>query len=115
HMRRTAVTDTELAGTAIAEGDKVVMWYASANRDEAAFERPEVFDVGRSGNEHFAFGGGGPHFCLGAFLARLEITVLVEEMARRGLHLEQTTEPVRAPSNFVHGVLSVGMQPGGRP
>ncbi len=115
HMRRTATSDTELAGTEIAEGDKVVMWYASANRDEAVFEDPFRFDVGRADNEHFAFGGGGPHLCLGAFLARLEVTVLLEEMAKRSLCLEQTTDPVRARSNFVHGVLSVGMQPKGSP
>ena len=113
HMRRTATTDTELAGTPIAKGDKVVIWYASANRDEAVFEQPFRFDVSRADNEHFAFGGGGPHMCLGAFLARLEITVLLEEMAKRSLSLEQTTEPVRARSNFVHGVLSVGMRPKG--
>lgn len=111
HMRRTATADTELAGTAISEGDKVVMWYASANRDDAVFENPLAFDVGRPANEHFAFGGGGPHFCLGAFLARLEVKVLVEEMARRKLHLERTSEPVRTPSNFVHGILSMGMRP----
>ncbi len=111
HMRRTAVTDTELAGTSIRAGDKVVMWYASANRDEAMFDEPFRFDVGRADNEHFAFGGGGPHLCLGAFLARLEVTVLLEEMARRRLSLEQTSEPGRARSNFVHGVLSVGMRP----
>ncbi len=111
HMRRTAVSDTSLAGTDIAAGDKVVMWYASANRDEAVFENPFQFDVGRPANEQFAFGGGGPHFCLGAFLARLEISVLLQELARRGLHLERTTEPERVPSNFVHGILSVGMAP----
>ena len=115
HMRRTATTDTELAGTPIAQGDKVVMWYASANRDEAVFEAPFRFDVGRTDNEHFAFGGGGPHLCLGAFLARLEVSVLLEEMAKRSLCLEQTTDPVRARSNFVHGVLSVGMQPSTAP
>ena len=111
HMRRTATTDTELAGTEIAEGDKVVMWYASANRDEDVFEDPFRFDLGRTDNEHFAFGGGGPHLCLGAFLARLEVTVLLEEMAKRSICLEQTSEPLRARSNFVHGVLSVGIQP----
>ncbi|MEM7337069.1 MAG: cytochrome P450 [Actinomycetota bacterium] len=113
HMRRTAATDTELAGTPIAAGDKVVMWYASANRDEAVFADPQRFDPDRADNAQFAFGGGGPHFCLGAFLARLEISVLLEEMAVRNLTLEQTTDVVRAPSNFVHGILSVGLQPGG--
>lgn len=111
HMRRTAAADTELAGTAIAAGDKVVMWYASVNRDEAAFDEPFRFDVARAENEHFAFGGGGPHLCLGMFLARLEISVVLQELAARSLHLDQTGEPVRAPSNFVHGVLSVAMSP----
>ena len=111
HMRRTAATDCEVAGTRIAAGDKVVMWYSSANRDDAAFADPFRFDVGRADNEHFAFGGGGPHLCLGAFLARLEVSVLLEEMAARRLFLEQRSEPVRAASNFVHGVLSVQMAP----
>ena len=115
HMRRTATRDCELAGTAIAAGDKVVMWYGSANRDEAAFDDPFRFDVARADNEHYAFGGGGPHLCLGAFLARLEISVLLQEMAARNLALEQTGEPVRVASNFVHGVLSVGMAPAEAP
>ena len=113
HMRRTAAADCELAGTEIAAGDKVVMWYGSANRDEAAFADPFAFDVGRADNEHFAFGGGGPHLCLGAFLARLEVSVLLEEMAARRMFLEQVGEPVRTASNFVHGVLSVPMVPAG--
>ncbi len=112
HMRRTAAVDTNLAGTDIAAGQKVVMWYASANRDEAVFDDPMTFDVTREDNPHFAFGGGGPHLCLGAFLARLEVTVLLEEMAARGVTLEQVGEPVRTPSNFVHGVLSVDMAMG---
>ena len=115
HMRRTAATDAELAGTPIAAGDKVVMWYASANRDEAEFADPFSFDVGRAGTENFAFGGGGPHLCLGAFLARLEVSVLLEEMVARRMSLAQTGEPVRVASNFVHGVLSVDMIPRGMP
>lgn len=111
HMRRTASIDTELAGTAITAGDKVVMWYAAANRDPGVFNDPFHFDVGRAENPHFAFGGGGPHFCLGAFLARMEIRILLQEMRIRGLSLRQTEAPVRAPSNFVHGVLSVGLEP----
>ena len=111
HMRRTAATDCELAGTSIAAGDKVVMWYGSANRDEAVFADPFRFDVARGTGEHFAFGGGGPHLCLGAFLARLEVSVLLQEMAARRLFLEQLGEPVRVASNFVHGVLSVEMAP----
>ena len=115
HMRRTAAADCELAGTAIAAGDKVVMWYASANRDEAAFDHPEAFDVARHDNDHFAFGGGGPHLCLGAFLARLEVSVLLQEMAARRMSLAQTGDPVRTASNFVHGVLSVEMAPAAAP
>jgi cholest-4-en-3-one 26-monooxygenase len=111
HMRRTASTDTELSGTVISVGDKVVMWYAAANRDPRIFKDPFHFDVGRAENPHFAFGGGGPHFCLGAFLARMEIRILLQEMRTRGLSLRQSEAPVRAPSNFVHGVLSVGMEP----
>lgn len=110
HMRRTVATETELAGTTMAAGDKVVMWYCSANRDEEVFDDPFRFDVGRVDNPHFAFGGGGPHFCLGAFLARMELTVLIEEMRARGLALDMRGEPVRAPSNFVHGVLSAEME-----
>lgn len=109
HMRRTASRDTELAGTPIAAGDKVVMWYAAANRDPDAFCDPFQFDVARTDNPHFAFGGGGPHFCLGAFLARMEIQVLLEEMVKRGVSLERRGEPERIASNFVHGVASVDL------
>ncbi len=109
HMRRTATADTELAGTPIAEGDKVVMWYAGANRDPEVFADPFRFDITRTDNPHFAFGGGGPHFCLGAFLARMEIQVLFEEMASRGVVLESRTPPVRLASNFVHGVGSLDL------
>ncbi|MDH3756121.1 MAG: cytochrome P450 [Acidimicrobiia bacterium] len=113
HMRRTATQDTELAGTPIAAGEKVVMWYASANRDPEVFDDPLAFDIARPDNPHVAFGGGGPHFCLGASLARMEIGVLLEEMAKRNLRLEQTGVAERAPSNFVHSVLSVHMSPVG--
>jgi cholest-4-en-3-one 26-monooxygenase len=70
HFRRTASHDTELAGQKIRAGDKVLFWHISANRDETVFEEPMRFDIGRSPNNHVAFGGGGPHFCLGANLAR---------------------------------------------
>jgi cytochrome P450 len=111
HMRRTAAVDTELAGTAIAAGEKVVMWYVSANRDAEQFDDPYRFDIARPDNLHLSFGGGGPHFCLGAFLARMEIKVLIEEMVRRGIGLEQAGDAVRVASNFVHGVRSVDMRP----
>ena len=111
HMRRTARRDTALAGTAVSAGDKVVMWYASANRDPEAFDDPFRFDVSRSPNEHFAFGGGGHHFCLGASLARMEIRVLLEELLKRRIGLRAAGAPRRIASNFVHGVASVSMQP----
>ncbi len=111
HMRRTASTNTVLAGTQIEAGQKVVMWYASSNRDEAVFARPFSFDIARQNNHQHSFGSGGPHHCLGASLARLEISVLLQEMLKRGLALELRGEPVRTPSNFVHGILSVAMTP----
>ncbi|MEZ5378055.1 MAG: cytochrome P450 [Acidimicrobiales bacterium] len=107
HMRRTAAEDTELAGTSIAAGDKVVMWYASANRDPDVFDDPFVFDLSRDPNPHFAFGGGGSHFCLGAFLARMEIKVLLEELLASNIELRPSGPARRVASNFVHGVLSV--------
>jgi cytochrome P450 len=109
HMRRTAAVGTELAGTTIAAGDKVVMWYGSTSFDESAHESPMQFDVRRPANPHDAFGGGGPHHCLGAFLARLEISIMIEEMAKRSMQLTQISDITRAPSNFVHGILSVEM------
>ncbi len=109
HMRRTTTCETEVGGTTLAAGEKVVMWYGAANHDETVFENPFRFDVGRTDNPHFAFGGGGHHLCLGAFLARLEIAILLEEMADRSMTLVRAGEPVRTPSNFVHGILSVPM------
>ncbi|MCY3663717.1 MAG: cytochrome P450 [bacterium] len=113
HMRRTSRCDTALAGTAVAAGDKVVMWYASANRDPETFADPFRFDVARSPNDHFSFGGGGHHFCLGASLARMEIRVLLEEMLERRVALRRAGDPQRIASNFVHGVASVAMEPVG--
>lgn len=110
HMRRTTSEATTLAGTEIGPGEKVVMWYASANRDEAVFHNPAKFDVGRPDNPHFAFGGGGPHTCLGAFLARLEVNVLLQEMAKRSIALVRRSDPARTPSNFVHGILEVEIE-----
>ena len=83
HFRRTATRDTELRGQPIAAGDKVVTWYISANRDEEIFPDPYRFDVTRSPNDHVTFGPGGPHFCLGAHLARLETKILFEELLPR--------------------------------
>jgi cholest-4-en-3-one 26-monooxygenase len=103
HFRRTAERDTELRGQHISEGDKVVVWYASANRDEAAFPAADRFDVGRTPNEHLAFGFGA-HFCLGATLARLEIQVLFEELFRRLPDLAPAGAPVRMRGNHIAGI-----------
>jgi cholest-4-en-3-one 26-monooxygenase len=110
HFRRTATKDLTLGGTAIAEGDKVVIWYASANRDEAVFTDPMRFDVERSPNEHVAFGGGGPHFCLGANLARMEIRVIFDELLNRWHDLELTGEPQRLRSNFINGIKHIPLR-----
>jgi cytochrome P450 len=107
YMRRTATVDTELAGTPIAAGDKVVMYYGSANRDPAAFDRPDRLDLDRTPNPHVAFGGGGPHFCLGAHLARVEIEALVAEMLTRLDDLEPTGDPTWMGSNFIFGPTSM--------
>jgi cytochrome P450 len=104
HFRRTATADTEIRGTKIAAGQKVVMWYCSGNRDEAVFERPFAFDVRREPNEHVGFGGPGPHYCLGAHLARREITVMFREILRRLPDLEVTEPPQRLMSFFIHGI-----------
>jgi len=109
HMRRTAAVDTELAGTQIKAGDKVVMWYAGANFDPEVFDRPLDFDIRRKDNLHQSFGGGGHHFCLGAYLARMELRVALEEMVKRGIRLEQRGEPERIASNFVHGIAALEM------
>ena len=81
-----------------------MLWYNSANRDEAAFDDPYRFDVRRTPNEHVGFGAGGPHFCLGAHLARREITVMFRELFRRLPDIEITGEPEMLRSNFIHGI-----------
>ncbi|WP_228431083.1 cytochrome P450 [Baekduia soli] len=101
HFRRTATRDTELHGTTIREGDKVVMWYVSSNRDEARYEDPDRFDLTR-GAEHQAFGAGGRHFCLGAALARLELNVLLEETLARFPAMELAGRPEYAESPFIN-------------
>jgi cytochrome P450 len=104
HFRRTATRDTELGGQAIKAGDKVVMWYNSANRDAAKFDDPYRFDVAREPNEHAGFGAGGPHFCLGANLARREIAVMFEELFRRLPDIEISGPPDMLLSAFIHGI-----------
>lgn len=108
HMRRTTTQDTVLDGVALAEGDKVVIWYASANFDERIFPDPLTFDVERPIKPKMvSFGAQGPHHCLGAPLARLEIRILLEEIVARGIRFEATGPIVRTPSNFVNGVTSL--------
>jgi len=103
-FRRTATRDLELGGQRIAEGDKVVVFYASANRDEKVFDRPGEFDIGRDPNPHIGFGGGGPHFCLGRHLAALELRVLLRALVERMPGLELDGEAARLRSNFVNGI-----------
>ena len=103
HFRRTATTDMELRGQRIHEGDKIVFWHASANRDELAFDRPDTFDITRSPNNHIAFGGGGPHFCLGANLARMEIMVMFDRVLERLPDIRLDGEVQRLQSNFING------------
>ena len=103
YMRRTATCDTELAGKRIAKGDKVVMWYVSANRDEDVFERPNDFRIDReNAREHLAFGRG-VHFCMGSRIAEMQLRVLWEETLARFRHVEVVGKPVRIRSNFVKG------------
>ena len=104
YLRRNVTRDTEVRGQAMKAGDKVSVWFVSANRDEEVFEDPFRFDIERNPNEHVAFGAGGPHFCLGASLARLEIRVLFEELARRVPVLRSLGTPSPLRSNIVAGI-----------
>ena len=103
-MRRTTTRDVELGGQKLAEGEKVVLFYNSGNRDEAAFDGPYRFDVGRWPNEHVGFGGPGPHFCLGANLARREIQVMFRQLLERLPDLEIEGEPAYLFSMFINGI-----------
>jgi cytochrome P450 len=102
-FRRTATRDTMLGGVPIRAGDKVVLYYPSANRDESIFDDPDTFDITRQPNPHVAFGGGGAHFCLGANLARVEINALLREALWRLRDLELAGPPERLHSNFLSG------------
>lgn len=103
HFRRTATVDTEVRGVSIKAGDKVVLWYPSANYDEDVFAEPFTFDIHRWPNDHLAFGTG-RHICLGAALARLEVRVVLEELLGRLAGFEIVGEPARLRSNFINGI-----------
>ncbi len=106
-FRRTAMTDVSLEGAEIKKGDKVVFFHISANRDESVFENPDVFDITRNPNPHMAFGGGGPHFCLGANLARMEIMVMFEHLLDRMPDITQTGPAQRLQSPFISGIKHI--------
>jgi cholest-4-en-3-one 26-monooxygenase len=104
YFRRAAMIDTEIGGNLIARGDTLALWFLSANRDEDVFPDPFKFDIHRTPNKHLAFGGGGPHFCMGSKLARLEVQILLEELTKRVPELTRLgpAKPLR--SNNIHGV-----------
>jgi cytochrome P450 len=106
YFRRTATRDVELRGKRVRKGEKLTLWYPSANRDEEVFENPDVFDIARTPNEHLAFGVG-EHFCLGSHLARLEIRVIFEHLLRRLPDLELDGEVRYLRSHFIDGVKSM--------
>jgi cholest-4-en-3-one 26-monooxygenase len=107
HFRRTATMDTTLGGQAVHEGDKVVFWHISANRDATVFEAPDTFDITRTPNNHVAFGGGGPHFCLGANLARMEIQVMFDRLLARVPDIRLDGDVQRLQSNFINGTKHI--------
>lgn len=107
HFRRTATVDTEIGGIPVAKGEKVVTWYLAANFDPEAFPDPYVFDLGRTPNRHVTFGGGGPHLCLGQWMARLEVRAFLEALVRRVERVELTGEPRRVRSNFINGLKAL--------
>jgi cytochrome P450 len=112
HFRRTATCDTELNGQEIKEGDKVVLWYVSSNRDETRYEDPDRFDVTRN-PEHQAFGAGGRHFCLGTALARLELKILFEETLARYPEMKLDGRPLFAESVFLNQLKTLPVRLGG--
>ena len=104
YFRRTATRDFEVHGKTVKKGDKVLLWFISGNRDEAAFDNPYQVDLRREPNRHLAFGRGGPHVCLGMWLARLEVRVLFEELAKRISSIEPAGQHKFVRSNFVNGI-----------
>ena len=105
YFARRATRATEIRGVPIAEGDRITLWYPSANRDEDEFDQPFRFDIARTPNNHVAFGGGGPHFCLGANLARHEIAILFEELLARTNDIEILAPPTHSGITIDNPVL----------
>ncbi len=116
YMRRTVTRPATLRDVKLEPGDKVVMYYGSANRDESVFAEPERFDVAREPNEHVAFGGGGPHYCLGSHVARIEIQAMLREILTRLPDIEPTGPAEWLPSVFISGPkhMPVRFTPGRR-
>jgi cholest-4-en-3-one 26-monooxygenase len=110
YFARTATSDVQFHGTRISAGDLVMLWFAAANRDPAVFGNPHEFELDRPRRNHFAFGGGSPHFCIGNHLARLEVELLFQEFAQRGLRLELAGEPVRLPGILINGLRKLPMR-----
>ena len=104
HFRRTATRDVEMHGKTIREGDKVVMWFASGNRDESQFADPYAIDITRPNVDHLTFGKGSPHLCLGNGLARMEVKLMFEELLPRIESIELAGDVTRVRSNFVNGI-----------
>jgi cytochrome P450 len=104
YFRRTATRDHKMHGKTIHEGDKVLLWFVSGNRDENNFTNPNTVDFKRTPNRHLAFGQGGAHVCLGIWLARLEVRVVFQEIAKRIKSIEQTAPHAYVRSNFVGGI-----------
>jgi cytochrome P450 len=109
-FRRTAAKDAVIGGQRIAARDKVVIWFAAANRDPDHYPDPHRFDVTRNPTDQLTFGRGGPHHCLGVHMARLETRVYLEELVKRVSKIEVTGEPVRHRSNFTNGVKRLPMR-----
>jgi len=109
-MRRTLTSDTVMNGHAYRENDKVLLFYQAANRDEAVFQDPDRFDITRSPNPHVGFGSAGPHFCLGAHLARREISVILRELLTRVPGIRAAGEPDYLLSSFINGIKHLGCE-----
>lgn len=110
YFGRTVTRDTELHGQHLKNGDFVIMWFVAGNRDPAVFEDPHRFNANRPRNPHIAFGAGGPHFCIGSHLAKLEAELLFAELAERGIKLALAGKPRRLPGNFINGLRGLQMR-----